>query len=178
MLADVSAASELRHVAMRYFNVAGADPQMRTGQQTLNATHLIKVACEVAVGLRPALEVYGRDYPTADGSCIRDFIHVSDLADAHLATLRHLETGGESMTVNCGYGHGFSVLDVAAAVGRASGRPLPLIDRPRRPGDLMSAVSDPSRLRARLGWRPRHDSLDDIVASALRWEANRLARAQ
>ena len=173
IIADISGATPLRHVILRYFNVAGADPQMRTGQSTANATHLIKVACEVAAGLRPTLEVFGDDYPTADGSCVRDFIHVTDLAQAHLAALDHLEAGGESLTLNCGYGHGASVLEVAAAVVRASNRALPLQRGPRRPGDLMSAVSDPSRLRDRLGWRPNHDSLDEIVASALRWEASR-----
>ena len=173
ILADIGAATPLRHVILRYFNVAGADPQMRTGQSTANATHLIKVACEVAAGVRPALEVFGDDYPTVDGSCVRDFIHVTDLAQAHLAALDHLEGGGESLTLNCGYGRGASVLEVAAAVARASNHPLPLKRVARRPGDLMSAVSDPSRLRERLAWRPAHDSLDEIVATALRWEASR-----
>ncbi len=173
ILADIGAATPLRHVILRYFNVAGADPQMRTGQSTANATHLIKVACEVAAGVRPALEVFGDDYPTVDGSCVRDFIHVTDLAQAHLAALDHLEAGGESLTLNCGYGRGASVLEVVAAVARASNHPLPLKRVARRPGDLMSAVSDPSRLRERLAWRPAHDSLDEIVASALRWEASR-----
>ena len=173
ILIDIGLATPLRHVILRYFNVAGGDPQMRTGQSTANATHLIKVACEVAAGLRPALEVYGDDYPTPDGSCVRDFIHVTDLAQAHLAALDHLEAGGGSLILNCGYGRGASVLEVAQAVERASGRPLPLKRGPRRPGDLISAVSDPGRLRQHLGWRPTHDTLDEIVASALRWEAAR-----
>jgi UDP-glucose 4-epimerase len=170
LLSDIAAATQLRYAALRYFNVAGADPAMRSGQSTPNATHLIKVACETAAGKRPAMNVYGLDYPTPDGSCVRDFIHVTDLAEAHLLALKHLETGGAPVTLNCGYGRGASVLEVIAAVERASGRPLPVRHCARRPGDASRVVSDPSRLRDLLSWRPKHDSLDEIVESALRWE--------
>jgi len=177
LLADLGAATALRHVILRYFNVAGADPKGRSGQSTPRATHLIKVACEAAIGLRPHLDIYGDDYPTPDGTCVRDYIHVADLADAHLLALEHLEAGGESLILNCGYGRGASVKEVVAAVERASGKPLPTVPGPRRPCDPPRVVSNPGRLRERFGWSPKHDDLDGIVASALAWERQRAAVA-
>jgi len=170
MLRDTAAATGLAYVALRYFNVAGADPKGRTGQSTPRATHLIKVACETAVGLRPHLDIFGRDYPTADGTCIRDYIHVSDLVAAHETALVHLRGGGDSGIFNCGYGRGHSVLDVIAAVERTTGRPLPVRDAPPRPGDPPAIVAGAERARRALGWSPRYDDLDFIVASALEWE--------
>jgi UDP-glucose 4-epimerase len=170
MLRDLSAAGSLRHVILRYFNVAGCDPEGRVGQSTPNATLLIKVACEHAAGKRERLEVFGTDYDTPDGTCIRDFIHVSDLADAHLAALDHLRAGGESLTLNCGYGHGYSVREVIDTVERVSGRKLTVVDRPRREGDPVELVAKNGRLVARFGWAPRHDDLDFIVRTALAWE--------
>lgn len=170
MLRDTAAVSDLSYVALRYFNVAGADPKGRTGQATPRATHLIKVACETAVGSRPHLDIFGRDYPTRDGTCVRDYIHVSDLIAAHDAALVHLRGGGASGIFNCGYGRGYSVLDVVAAVERATGRPLPVRDAPRRPGDPPAIVAGAERARQVLGWSPRHEDLDLIVGSALAWE--------
>ncbi|MBE7212860.1 MAG: UDP-glucose 4-epimerase, partial [Gluconacetobacter diazotrophicus] len=171
-------AHDLRVVALRYFNVAGADPDGRAGQRTVGATHLIKVACEVATGQRPGMDVFGTDYPTPDGTCIRDFIHVSDLADAHVLALRYLRDGGRSDTMNCGYGSGQSVRDVVAAVERASNRPIRTTAKPRRPGDPPALVADGGRIRDRLGWRPRHTALDGIVSSALNWERRMLAERE
>jgi UDP-glucose 4-epimerase len=170
MLHDVAAAHDFRYVILRYFNVAGADPKLRTGQSTPAATHLIKVGVETALGLRPRLDVYGTDYPTPDGTCIRDYIHVSDLARAHSAALAHLRSGGPSMTLNCGYGHGYSVLEVIEAVKRASGRNFAVHMADRRPGDPASLVADVSRIRTMLKWSPRLDDLDTIVSHALAWE--------
>jgi UDP-glucose 4-epimerase len=170
MLRDTAAAHGLGYVTLRYFNVAGADPALRTGQSTLNATHLIKVAVECAVGLRPQIEVYGTDYATPDGTCIRDYIHVTDLARAHLAALTHLRGGGASETFNCGYGHGASVLDVIAAVKRVSGREFPVKLSARRAGDPAAIVADAGRIRAQLGWVPKFDDLETIVRHALAWE--------
>ncbi len=170
MLRDLSAATPMRHVILRYFNVAGADPDGRIGQSTRNATLLIKVACEHALGRRPALSVFGSDYATPDGTCIRDYIHVSDLADAHLRALDHLRDGGASATLNCGYGHGYSVREVIAAVERACGHALTVIEQPRRAGDPPNLIARSERLRAMLGWQPRHDDLDFIVRTALAWE--------
>ena len=170
MLEDLAASTGLRYVALRYFNVAGADPQGRIGQSTPNATHLIKVACEVVTGQRERIAIFGTDYPTPDGTCIRDYIHVEDLADAHLRALDHLVAGGESAILNCGYGHGYSVREVLAAVERVSGGPLAIVEAPRRPGDPPALVADSRRLRERLAWTPRYDDLDAIVESALRWE--------
>jgi UDP-glucose 4-epimerase len=174
MLRDVAAAHSLRFVALRYFNVAGADPNLRTGQSTVGATHLIKVAVETALGLRPQIEVFGTDYPTLDGTCIRDYIHVTDLARAHLVALAHLRSGGSSETFNCGYGHGYSVLEVIEAVKRVSGRHFAVRFSARRPGDPAAIVSDAGRIRAQLGWTPQLDDLDTIVGHALAWE-DRLA---
>lgn len=170
MLHDVAAAHDFKYVILRYFNVAGADPKQRTGQSSPAATHLIKVAVETALDLRPMLQVYGTDYPTPDGTCIRDYIHVSDLARAHAAALAHLHNGGASMTFNCGYGRGYSVLEVIEAVKRVSGRNFAVRMAGRRPGDPASLVADVRRIRTVLDWSPKFDDLDVIVAHALGWE--------
>jgi UDP-glucose 4-epimerase len=171
MLRDASRAHKFRHVALRYFNVAGADPQGRTGQSTRGATHLIKVACETAQGKRRGMEVFGTDYDTPDGTCVRDYIHVKDLARAHVAALGHLEAGGQSDVFNCGYGKGYSVLEVLDSVRRISGRPVHATMSPRRPGDPASIVAASDKIRNALGWKPEHDNLDLIVRHALDWEA-------
>jgi UDP-glucose 4-epimerase len=170
MLHDAGAAHGLGHVVLRYFNVAGADPAGRTGQSTRDATHLIKVAVQTALGLRERMTVFGTDFPTPDGTGVRDYIHVSDLVEAHLAALAHLRGGGASATFNCGYGRGFSVLDVIAAVKRVSGRDFAVEMAPRRPGDPAAIVADSTRIRAALGWTPHLDDLDTIVGHALAWE--------
>ena len=170
MLADTAAAHDFRYVALRYFNVAGADPRGRTGQSTKGATHLIKVACETALGKRDAITVYGTDYPTADGTCIRDYIHVSDLVAAHGEALAHLRKGGSSLVANCGYGRGYSVLDVIDTVKTVSGRDFPVVLGPRRPGDPTSIVASPARIMAEFGWKPRYADLSQIVGHALAWE--------
>lgn len=170
MLADSAAAYPMAYAALRYFNVAGADPKSRTGQSTPNATHLVKVAAQTALGRRPELTVFGSDYETPDGTCIRDFIHVSDLADAHIAALKHLEAGNASEVLNVGYGRGASVLEVIAAVERVTGCALPKTFGPRRPGDAPMTVADSSRIRELLDWQPRFEALDDIVAAAIAWE--------
>jgi UDP-glucose 4-epimerase len=177
MLRDTSDAYGLRHVILRYFNVAGADPQGRAGQSTRGATHLIKVAAEAALGLRPKLEVYGTDYPTPDGTCIRDYIHVSDLVRAHTEALRHLRSGGPSLTLNCGYGRGYSVLEVIDAVKRVSGVDFKVECAARRLGDPAEIVASNKLIVAALNWVPRCDNLSTIVAHALAWERNRIARA-
>jgi UDP-glucose 4-epimerase len=176
MLRDASAAHGLPHVIFRYFNVAGADPDCRTGQSSPNATHLIKVAAETALGLRPKLQVFGTDYPTPDGTCIRDYIHVADLARAHSDALRHLRSGGTSLTFNCGYGHGFSVLEVIETVKRVSGVDFEVEYAPRRPGDPAQLVASSEKVRATLGWKPRFDDLSTIVSHALAWEKALKAR--
>jgi UDP-glucose 4-epimerase len=170
MLRDVAAAYPLQFVILRYFNVAGADPQLRAGQSTVGATHLIKVAVETALGLRPHIEVFGTDYPTPDGTCIRDYIHVTDLARAHSAALAHLRNGGGNETFNCGYGHGYSVLEVIDAVKRVGGRDFAVKLSQRRPGDPAAIVADATRIRSQLGWAPQFDDLDTIVSHALAWE--------
>jgi UDP-glucose 4-epimerase len=170
MLRDLAAASPLRHVSLRYFNVAGSDPGGRIGQSTRAATLLTKVACEAAVGKRPWVAIYGTDYPTPDGTGVRDYIHVEDLAAAHLLALDYLRAGGESVTLNCGYGHGYSVREVLAAVERASGRPLPVREEGRRAGDPPTLIADAGRIRQLLGWQPRYDDLDAIVRTSLAWE--------
>jgi UDP-glucose 4-epimerase len=170
MLADAGKAHSLRHVVLRYFNVAGADPKGRSGQSSANATHLIKVAAQTALGDRPHIEVFGTDYPTPDGSCLRDYIQVTDLAQAHMDALTHLRQGGESLTLNCGYGRGYSVLEVIDVVKRVSGRDFEVRLSPRRPGDPAAIVAKADRVRERLGWRPRFDDLSQIVAQALAWE--------
>ncbi len=171
MLADVAAAHGMKVGVLRYFNVAGADPHGRAGQSTRGATHLIKVAVEAACGKREAVTVFGDDFQTPDGTGVRDYIHVSDLAEAHVAALAALEVaGGESFTLNCGYGRGFSVLAVLDAVERAAGVAIVREMGPRRPGDPAALIADNRRIRERLAWRPRRADLDVIVADALRWE--------
>lgn len=170
MLADTARAHPLHYVALRYFNVAGADPSGRVGQSTPKATHLIKVACEAAVGLRPGLDVFGTDYQTPDGTCVRDYIHVTDLVRAHLDALRYLRAGGESAVLNCGYGEGFSVLQVVDAVKRASGVDFPVRMVGRRAGDPPALVAGADRIRSVLGWEPQLNDLDTIVGHALAWE--------
>jgi UDP-glucose 4-epimerase len=170
MLHDTGKAHGLRFVVLRYFNVAGADPKLRTGQSTPLATHLIKVACEVALGKRAKIDVFGTDYATPDGTCVRDYIHVSDLARAHSAALAYLRRGGDSATFNCGYGRGASVFEVIDAVKRASGRNFAVEIAGRRPGDPPSLVADVSRIRSTLDWKPQFENLDTIVGHALAWE--------
>jgi UDP-glucose 4-epimerase len=178
MLADTSAAHDLRYAALRYFNVAGADPRGRTGQSTKGATLLIKVAAETAYGKREAMTVYGTDYPTPDGTCVRDYIHVTDLAAAHSDALAYLRRGGRSIVANVGYGRGYSVLQVIDTVKQVSGRDFKVVIGPRRPGDATAVVADPAFLKGELGWQPRHDSLEEIVRSALAWEAALARRNQ
>lgn len=170
MLHDAGKAHGLRFVVLRYFNVAGADPKGRTGQSTPAATHLIKVACETALGKRTKMDIFGTDYPTPDGTCVRDYIHVSDLARAHSAALAYLRRGGASATFNCGYGRGASVLEVIDAVRRASRREFPVEIGGRRPGDPASLVANVDRIRKTLDWRPQFQDLDTIVTHALNWE--------
>jgi UDP-glucose 4-epimerase len=170
MLRDLSAVSPMRHAILRYFNVAGSASGAGIGPRDLQAGQLIKVACEAALGRRPVVEIYGTDYDTPDGTGIRDYIHVEDLAEAHVLALDYLRDGGESVTLNCGYGQGCSVREVLSAVGAVSGRAVPTVDRPRRPGDLPRMVADPSRLRRLLNWTPRHADLATIVRSTLEWE--------
>ena len=170
MLRDLSAASDLKHVILRYFNVAGADPDGQLGQSTPAATHLIKVACEAAVGKRDRIEIFGTDYPTPDGTCIRDYIHVADLAAAHLLALEYLIAGGTSDTFNCGYGHGYSVRDVLDAVDRVADGKIKRIESARRAGDPPALTADSTKIRGRLDWQPRYDDLDFIVRTALDWE--------
>jgi UDP-glucose 4-epimerase len=170
MLRDAAAAHGLSYVALRYFNVAGADPAGRAGQSAPNATHLIKIASELAVGKRKHMEVFGTDYPTPDGTCVRDYIHITDLVAAHIDALNYLRRGGANLTLNCGYGRGHSVLEVIEAVRRASGADLPVVMSPRRPGDPAALVAGAERIRKELGWRPRYDDLATIVSHALAWE--------
>ena len=170
MLRDLSAVTPLRHVALRYFNVAGADPGGRVGQSTPEATHLIKVACEHAVGKRDHVSIFGTDFETPDGTGVRDYIHVEDLAAAHLDALDYLRQGGISTTLNCGYGQGFSVREVLEMVARVSGRGLTIRTGPRRAGDPPRLVAIADRIRNTLGWQPHHDDLEDIVRTALAWE--------
>lgn len=176
MLRDASIAHDFRYVALRYFNVAGADPFGRTGQSTPNATHLIKVAVQAALGHRPHLDVYGTDYETADGSCLRDYIQVSDLAQAHTRALAYLRKGGASTVFNCGYGKGYSVLQVIETVKQVSGVDFAVRMMPRRAGDSPAVVAKADRIRNELGWTPEHDDLAKIVEQALRWERHLKAR--
>jgi UDP-glucose 4-epimerase len=170
MLRDIAAAHGIKNVILRYFNVAGADPLGRLGQRTPEASHLIKVACEVAVGKRQQMQVYGTDYATPDGTCVRDYIHVEDLANAHLLALEHLLGGGESSLLNCGYGHGSSVREVIAAVKKVSGKDFKVLDAPRRAGDVASIVANADKIRQTLHWKPRFDDLETIVKHAFEWE--------
>jgi UDP-glucose 4-epimerase len=170
MLRDVAAVSDLRYVALRYFNVAGSDPGGRIGQSTPGATLLTKVACEAMVGKRPHVAVFGSDYPTPDGTGMRDYLHVEDLAAAHLNALDHLRRGGKSLTLNVGYGHGYSVREVLRMVETVGGKPLAIREEGRRPGDPAYLVARADRIRQELGWRPRYDDLEAIVTHSLAWE--------
>ncbi len=170
MLRDVCAATPMRYVALRYFNVAGCDTQGRIGQSTRAATLLVKVACEVAVGKRPHLSVFGTDYPTPDGTGVRDYIHVEDLATAHVDALTYLRNGGKSLVANCGYGHGYSVREVISSVEKIAGIKLNVREEPRRAGDPPSLVARVEKVRQELGWSPRLDDIDTIVRSSLEWE--------
>jgi UDP-glucose 4-epimerase len=170
MLRDLSAAGGPGYVALRYFNVAGCEPSGTIGQSTPKATLLVKVACEAATGKRPAVAIYGTDYPTPDGTGLRDYIHVEDLATAHLNALTYLRNGGESTVLNCGYGHGYSVREVLSAVGTANGEALNINEEPRRAGDPPELVAVAERVREVLGWTPKFDDLDTIVRTSLEWE--------
>jgi len=178
MLHDVAAAHGMSYAVLRYFNVAGADPHTRIGLATVGATHLLKIAVEAATGQRAKMDVFGTDYPTADGSCIRDFIHVSDLAQAHGAALSYLRNGGRSVTLNCGYGRGYSVLETIEAVRRVSGRNFAIQYAPRRPGDIMTMVADTARMRATLDFTPQYEDLEIIATHALAWEEKLLRQRQ
>jgi UDP-glucose 4-epimerase len=177
MLRDAGLAHGLRYVVLRYFNVAGADPKGRTGQSTPQATHLIKVACEAALGKRAKIDVFGTDYDTPDGTGVRDYIHVTDLVAAHSAALAYLRKGGESAIFNCGYGRGASVKEVIASVKRVSGVDFPVALAPRREGDPAALIADASRIRSTLDWTPRFQDLDTIVTHALAWERSLAARS-
>ncbi len=170
MLRDLSAATDLNHVILRYFNVAGCDPEGRIGQSTAKATLLTKVACEAAVGKRDAIYIFGTDYPTPDGTGVRDYIHVEDLAAAHLCALNYLRSGGDSTTLNCGYGHGYSVREVLDAVAQANGQPLNIREEGRRAGDPPQLIAGADRIRNTLGWKPQYDDLNTIVRTSLAWE--------
>jgi UDP-glucose 4-epimerase len=170
MLHDVACAHGMSYIVLRYFNVAGADPKGRVGLASVGATHLLKIAVEAATGQRAKIDVFGTDYPTPDGSCIRDFIHVSDLAQAHRAALSYLRSGGASLTLNCGYGRGYSVFETIEAVRRVSTRHFAVQTAPRRPGDIMTMVADTSRIRSVLDWTPLYDDLDVIATHALAFE--------
>ncbi|HTN98468.1 MAG TPA: UDP-glucose 4-epimerase GalE [Nordella sp.] len=170
MLRDSHAAYGLQYVALRYFNVAGADPQGRTGQSTPKATHLIKVACQTVLGERPHMDIFGDDYDTPDGTCLRDYIHVSDLALAHLDALKHLRNCGASGAYNCGYGQGYSVLDIIKAVEKAAGKPVNARMAPRRAGDPAAIVAASTKIKQEMGWSPQYQDIDRIVESALAWE--------
>lgn len=177
MLRDVSAAHSLSYVALRYFNVAGADPLGRSGQSSHRATHLIKVATQAALGERGHIDIYGTDYPTPDGTCLRDYIHVSDLADAHLLALNYLRNGGSSLSLNCGYGNGYSVLEVIDAVKRISGIDFETRFASRRAGDPSTLIAGAARIKDVLGWAPKHNDLEAIIAHALAWEKSLQKRA-
>lgn len=170
MIRDVSKATDLSHVILRYFNVAGSDPDGRIGQSTKNATLLIKVAAEVATGKRDKLLVFGTDYPTPDGTGIRDYIHVTDLAEAHINALDYLRKDGQSTTLNCGYGHGFSVKEVINAINQENGKPITVEERPRRAGDPAELISVAQKIRQIIGWQPQYDDLNIIVKTSLAWE--------
>lgn len=170
IIQDIAAAGELEFIILRYFNVAGADPQGRSGQSTPAATHLIKIAVEVALAKREALEIYGIDWPTPDGTGIRDFIHVSDLARAHRLAVEALANGAGNRIYNCGYGHGYSVREVVQTLEQVTRRHLSARIAPRRPGDLAAVVADSTALKKHLGWTPQHDDLKEILRHALAWE--------
>lgn len=175
MLRDLSAVTELNHVALRYFNVAGCDLEGRIGQSTEKATLLIKVACEAAVGKRDQVYIFGTDYPTPDGTGVRDYIHVEDLASAHLKALEYLRNGGESATLNCGYGHGYSVREVLDTVEKVNGAKLNIIEEKRRAGDPPALIAEADQIRKLTGWEPQYDDLEVIVKTALEWEKKLVA---
>ena len=175
MLRDLGKATDMRHVILRYFNVAGSDPEGRIGQSTEKATLLIKVAAEVAVGKREQIYMFGTDYPTPDGTGVRDYIHVDDLADAHIKAVDYLASGNESVTLNCGYGHGYSVREVIDAVNRVNGAPIKVIEEARRAGDPPTLIARAARAREVLGWTPRYDDLDFIVKTSLDWERKQVS---
>jgi UDP-glucose 4-epimerase len=170
MLRDVAAVNPLRYVALRYFNVAGSDPGGRIGQATPGATLLTKVACEAMVGKRTHVSVFGSDYPTPDGTGVRDYIHVEDLASAHLRALDYLRAAGRSVTLNVGYGHGYSVRELLAMVETVGGKPLVIREEARRAGDPAYLVARAQRIKAELGWQPRYDDLRAIISTSLAWE--------
>ncbi|MBD9641924.1 UDP-glucose 4-epimerase GalE [Ensifer sp. ENS07] len=172
MLRDTAMAHDFTFTILRYFNVAGADINGRSGQSTAGATHLIKVACEAALGKRDGVDVYGADYPTVDGTCVRDFIHVNDLANAHLKALMRMRLGGGSIVANCGYGRGFSVFDVIASVKKVSGNDFPVRIVDRRKGDAVSVIANPAVAFEQLEWTPEYDDLSFIVKTSLDWEAH------
>ena len=174
MIKDLSAATDMKHVILRYFNVAGSDPEGRIGQSTERATLLIKVAAEVALGKREKLYVFGTDYPTPDGTGVRDYIHVEDLADAHLRALDYLRAGGESVTLNCGYGHGYSVREVIDMVENVNGGPINVEEAPRRAGDPPTLIAVADKAREVLNWTPKYDDLEAIVRSSMNWERKML----
>ena len=174
MLRDLSHATDMTHVALRYFNVAGSDPGGRIGHSTVNSTLLVKAACEAAVGKRDKLYMTGTDFPTPDGTGLRDYIHVEDLASAHLAALKYLRKGNKSATLNCGYGHGYSVREVLAAVEKANGSPLPVEEAPRRAGDPAILIAVADQIQEVLGWQAKYDDLDTIVQTQLDWEKHLL----
>ncbi len=174
MLKDLAFANKtFKYIALRYFNVAGADPEGKIGQSFPKATHLIKAACEAATGKRAQMDLFGTDYPTKDGTCVRDYIHVSDLADAHVKALEFLQKGGESQPLNCGYGHGFSVKEVIARVKEITGVNFKVNEQPKRAGDPASLTAESSRLSRLTGWKPKYDDLNVIIKSAFEWEKNR-----
>lgn len=175
MLRDLGAASALRYIVLRYFNVAGSDPGGRIGQSTVNGTLLTKVACEAAVGKREQVGIFGTDFPTPDGTGVRDYIHVEDLASAHVKALEYLRAGGSSQTLNCGYGHGYSVREVVAMVDKLNGAPIKTQEGPRRAGDPPTLIAKAERVREVLGWQPQYDDLAVIVKSQLAWEKRLLA---
>lgn len=169
-LSDIAAVQDLRYISLRYFNVSGADEKARIGQKRKDATHLITLAVRTALGKRPYLEIYGTDYPTPDGTCIRDYIHVDDLSDAHVSALDYLIEEGRSGVFNCGYGHGYSVREVVAAAKRATGVDFKVIEASRREGDPPQLIADSTKLKDTLGWVPRHDDLPYIIRTAYEWE--------
>ena len=171
ILEDAARAHDFRYAALRYFNVAGAEPRGRTGQSTPRATHLIKRACQVALGRESHLDIFGTEYPTPDGTGVRDYIHVSDLVTAHELALKSLQSGAASSTYNCGYGHGYSVREIISAVERVAGRKIPIREVARRPGDPPMLIANASRIRETLKWRPEYDDLGLIVSSAFAWES-------
>jgi len=176
MLEDLGKACDMKHVILRYFNVAGCDPDGEIGQSTVGATLLVKVAAEVAVGKRPEIYVYGTDYPTADGTGVRDYIHVADLASAHIHALDYLRKGGESTRLNCGYGHGYSVRDVLNTVQKVNGADIKIIEHPRRAGDPPELIANVDKIHNTLDWTPKYDDLEKIVATAINWEKHLLKK--